>query len=148
MGWDQQTVSDWVTEMTLVDSSGSIRRFSKKDDPEAMSALQVSLGLCGVITEVTMQVLPSYNVTVDNWFNWRVYDYFFNPTKLRELVTNNWSVQLYWFPFESMDKTDLASSIVKGKITDFDWNPMADRLWARVINRIEPGQLHLPPVKE
>lgn len=134
--------------MKLVDSSGNIRRFSKKDDPEAMSALQVSLGMCGVITELTMEVLPSYNVTVDNLFNLRVYDCFFNPTKLRELVANNWSVQLYWFPFESMDKTDLASSVAKGKVTDFDWNPMADHLWTRVINRIEPGQLHLPPVKE
>ena len=114
---------------------------------------QVSLGMFGIITELTLKVREMFKVIVDNRFE-PLMNYFFNPSNLRELVTKNWSVELFWFPFESLTLLHggLASSIIQGKVTDYHWNPMVDKLWMRVINRVDLSkpnmpQLHLPPVE-
>ena len=106
----------------------------------------------GIITELTFKVSEMFKVMVDNRFE-PLMNYFFNPSNLRELVTKNWSVEIFWFPFESLSLKNggLASSIIHGKVTDYRWDPMMDRLWMRVINAIDESkpmpQLHLPPVK-
>ena len=113
---------------------------------------QVSVGMFGIITELTLKVREMFKVIVDNRFE-PLMNYFFNPSNLRDLVTKNWSVELFWFPFESLTLMHggLKNSIIQGKVTDFRWNPMVDKLWMRVINPIDESkpmpQLHLPPVK-
>ena len=97
--------------MTLVDSSGEIRTFKDGEtDADTMKALQVNLGLFGIMTELTMKVHPMYEVEVNNQFP-TVYDIFFNPEKLRELVKDNWSYEVYWFPFNSMLHTEVCKLI-------------------------------------
>ena len=41
VGWDQPSVSDWITSVTLVDSAGKLRTF-KEGDNEVLSAIKVS----------------------------------------------------------------------------------------------------------
>ena len=44
VGWDQPSVSDWITSVTLVDSSGKLRTFKEgnQTDNEVLSAIKVS----------------------------------------------------------------------------------------------------------
>ena len=150
VGWDQQSISDWVTAIKLVDSSGEVKTFKYGADSDSvMQALQVNLGLFGIITEITMKVQPAKLVEVRNLFP-TVLDTFFNPEKLREIVTNNWSCEMFWFPFNSMKLVqghgDLIWATLEGRVSTFTWNPMVDQVWVRAINPLKPGQLHLPPV--
>ena len=141
-------VSDWITAVTLVDSKGEIREFSKeKDGDDIMKAIQVSLGMFGIFISVTMKVQDQFLVRTDNLFP-MVKDYFFNPEQLREFVNKNWSVEMFWFPFNGMEiqHLDLWRAAVKGRVTEYSWNPMIDKLWVRAINPYKKDELHLPPV--
>lgn len=115
-----------------------------------MAALQVNLGLFGIMVSVTMKVHPMFNVVTDNRFL-TVRETFFDPEKLREMVTNNWSVEIFWFPFNGMRLVSLQhgsalKTVAEGRVNAADWNPMVDRVWVRAINRLKEGQPHLPPV--
>ena len=112
-----------------------------------MKVLQVSLGMCGILTSVTMKVKKQFLVGVNNLFP-RVIDYFFNPAAMKEFVNKNWSVEMFWFPFNGMEEKhfDLAHAALKGRVNEYSWNPMIDELWVRAINPYKEGELHLPPV--
>ena len=112
-----------------------------------MKVLQVSLGMCGILTSVTMKVKKQFLVGVNNLFP-RVIDYFFNPAAMKEFVNKNWSVEMFWFPFNGMEEKhfDLARAALKGRVNEYSWNPMIDELWVRAINPYKEGELHLPPV--
>ena len=86
-----------------------------------------------------------YEVMVDNYF-WKVKDTLFDPDKLKEIVMKNASVEMFWFPFNSLKPLEAVDSVLSGAVSDFDWNPMVDDVWMRLINPIKEGQLHLPPV--
>ncbi|QPK82886.1 FAD-binding protein [Corynebacterium qintianiae] len=51
-----------VTGMTLVDASGDARTYSIDDDPELLRLVTVSLGSLGVIVEVEMQCVDSFDL--------------------------------------------------------------------------------------
>ena len=144
-------MSDWVTAVTLVDSKGEIREFSqdKDKDRDVMKAVQVNLGMFGVMITVTMKVQKEFMVKTDNLFL-KLKDFFFDPKHLREFVRNNWSVEIFWFPFNSMEieHFDLWRAAAQGKVSNFSWNPMIDEVWVRAINPYKHGELHLPPVTQ
>ena len=54
------------------------------------------------MTNITMAVEPMVIVKTDNDFSLTVEDVFFNPDKLQELHRDNWSVEIFWFPFNSL----------------------------------------------
>lgn len=59
----QHTPSDHILRFKIVDGTGAAREFSRDDNPDnPFWAVGVSLGLFGVITEVTMQCVPRYEV--------------------------------------------------------------------------------------
>ena len=148
VGGDQPCVSDWITAVTLVDSKGEIREFSQeKDGNDVMKAIQVSLGMFGIFIKITMKVKRQFLVRVDNLFP-RLMDFFFDPKNLRDFIKKNWSVEMFCFPFNGMElkHLDLWRAAVKGRVSEFSWNPMIDKLWVRAINPYKDGELHLPPV--
>ena len=112
-----------------------------------MQAVRVSLGMFGIFINVTMKVQDQFLVRVDNLFR-PLMEFFFDPKRLREFVNQNWSVEMFWFPFNGMEleHLDLWRAAVKGKVGKFSWNPMIDKLWVRAINKYKEGELHLPPV--
>lgn len=54
--------ADAVIAMRIVDGTGEPRRFDRRDDPDAFAGALVSLGLLGVVTEVTLQCEPTYAI--------------------------------------------------------------------------------------
>ncbi|MBS7547871.1 D-arabinono-1,4-lactone oxidase [Dietzia massiliensis] len=70
-----------------------------EDDDEVLRAVQVSLGGLGVLTSLTLRVLPAYELHRTNWMthiDWVL-------ENLDELVEQNRHVDFYWYP-----RSDLA----------------------------------------
>jgi hypothetical protein len=168
--------------MKLVDGNGVIRSLpgdidSTSVSPEdVMKAAQTNLGLYGVILEFTVKVQPMSNCEVNNVFNLKMEDVIPRKTlrenfgarthteKLAKLLNKYWSVELFWFPFNSiinrmlqvlpdMDDTELTVSTASffashpidslqhvkevlktHNLLPLIWCPWDDHLWIRGIN--------------
>ncbi|MFT4627915.1 MAG: FAD/FMN-containing dehydrogenase [Myxococcota bacterium] len=55
-------LSDSIVGLTLVDGTGTIHRLSRDEDAERVQAAAVSMGLLGIVVEVTFQCEPRYDV--------------------------------------------------------------------------------------
>lgn len=51
-----------VVALRLVDGAGEPRGFDRRSDPDALAGALVSLGLLGVVTELTLQCEPTYAI--------------------------------------------------------------------------------------
>ena len=60
-------MSDFITGLQLVTADGSVLNCSKKENTDVFEAARVSLGALGIVTEVTMQNLPSYRMKRETW---------------------------------------------------------------------------------
>ncbi|MFE0149154.1 D-arabinono-1,4-lactone oxidase [Nonomuraea sp. NPDC059007] len=54
--------SGQVTRLRLVTADGSVRECDTREDPELFRCARTSLGALGVITEVTLRVVPRFNL--------------------------------------------------------------------------------------
>lgn len=80
-GKDQQSMSDWIIALKLVDGNGKVRTLpndemippdSTVSPDEILKCAQVTLGLYGVVLEFTVQVKPMSNAEVHNIFDMRL----------------------------------------------------------------------------
>lgn len=75
VGKSQTTMSDWITSMTVVDGNGAIKiipqdfNIPKLSPADILEAASASLGLFGVILDVTVTVEPMVNAHVRNVFS-------------------------------------------------------------------------------
>ena len=51
-----------VVGMTLVDGRGAVVRCSSEDHPDVLAVARVGIGAVGVVTEVTLQCVPAFNL--------------------------------------------------------------------------------------
>lgn len=111
--------------MRIVDSNGKLRTYSKDKDEAQFKAVSANFGLFGIIYDMTIKVEDQICVSTENRYL-RLGDYFYNQSnQLMSLVNNNWSIELFWFPFGSLGLFH-------------KYNPKEDKLYARVINKINP----------
>lgn len=61
-GPDLGSYSAELKACRLVDGRGEVRVLSADADPEIFGAVQCSLGLLGIMTELTVEVAPAYNI--------------------------------------------------------------------------------------
>lgn len=111
-GWQQPTVSDYITEIEFVAADGELHRFSDETTPDDMPAARVNLGLLGIITKVTLQVelayrlldeeivVPTENIMGPNPIKTGGE---IRPDNLHKLITENEYVELFWFPGSGFD---------------------------------------------
>jgi FAD/FMN-containing dehydrogenase len=103
---------DAVMSIRLIDGTGTLRVFNRPipDNPDDdFYAVGVSLGLLGIITEVTLQCVPSFNVigqqaiTTDTG---TVFDFFGNGSSaqpsLETYLTKTEFTRLIWWPFPTV----------------------------------------------
>ena len=105
--------------MRIFDSSGELRTYTS-DDKEMFNAVNANFGCFGVIFDMTIQLVPEVIARTEN----RYYDLdnlFFNAENMKNLVEENWSVEIFWFPYNSLSL--------------FDYEPKNDDVWVRVINK-------------
>ena len=65
------------------------------------------MGLFGVMTDITFKVEPMVIVKTENDFSLTVEDLFYDPDCLKKLHDDNWSVEIFWFPFNSLSWLEL-----------------------------------------
>ncbi len=61
-GQHNQNLAAAVTALELVTADGSVRTFSRAADPDVFPGVVVALGALGVVTRVTLEVVPSYQI--------------------------------------------------------------------------------------
>src|SRR3712207_3511071 len=84
-----------IVGMKLVTGSGQELNISESGDPELMAAARVGLGALGIITQVTIQCVPYYNLER------KAQPFPFDEVldRIDNLVNDNDRVRLYWFPY-------------------------------------------------
>ena len=139
-----------MTSLSVVSSSGDLKQYSQADT-DMMKALRCNLGLFGVIYEIELKVFPQQTVKVINDFEPTVYELFYTEGSLKNLVKSNDSVELYWFPLQSI------GADVPLDPSTRNWDPCKDKTWVRKINRAddvpaprvpETSLTEVPPVLE
>lgn len=60
-------VSSVVRALRLVDTEGGIHDLSDADSPEQMRAARMGLGMCGILTRVTLPVVPQFHLQRRRW---------------------------------------------------------------------------------
>ena len=89
------TISTQVIGLKLINGRGEIIECSKNNNKSLFKAAQVSLGVLGVITEVTLQCVPAYRLKVEN-----------RKEKLADVLATfhernsaNRNFEYYWIPY-------------------------------------------------
>ncbi|XP_020631040.1 uncharacterized protein LOC110068020 isoform X1 [Orbicella faveolata] len=148
VGKDQKSVSDNVTGMSIVgaDAKEMTYDFAGITDLDRANSLKCNLGLFGIMTSITMVVEPMVVVKTENDFSLTVEDVFYNCNTLQRLHDENWSVEIFWFPFNSLKWASLMYIGLAKVIEDWpiipdfvlkrlvSWDPKKDKLWIRKIN--------------
>ena len=135
-------ISDYCTQMRIVDAAGELRTFSIADDPDMMRAVQCNLGMFGIIYDMQLQVWEETIAEVYDDFSYHAGDLFYNAEKLKEMVTTTDSVEIFHFPFNSVALCDDVKELVgKNKtLTREEWDPKNDQLYIRRINFHTPEE--------
>ena len=119
--------------MKIVKSDGHIEEIT---DQDKLSAAAVSLGLFGVIVEQTMKVLSMQTVKVTNDFS-KTFGEVFGPDSpyLPQLYKKDFSLEFFWFPFNSMNWDQIINLLVFGNTGD--WDPNNDTVWIRRVEQFK-----------
>jgi len=140
VGKDQKSVSDAVMGMSLVHGTGDVKSYDFKalsGNQDFCNSLKCNLGLFGIMTDITLKVEPMAIVEVVNDFSCTVNDVFYNPKALKKLYEDNWSVEIFWFPFNSMRWNDALMVAMPSTPVGDVWDAKRDHLWIRKINKKE-----------
>ncbi|RQX02498.1 MULTISPECIES: D-arabinono-1,4-lactone oxidase [Micromonospora] len=87
-------LSTQVAGVRLVTGTGEILDIGADSNPELLPAVRLSLGTLGVVTQVTLQVQPRYDLHRRSWcapIDWTL-------DHLAELQHTNRNMDFYWYP--------------------------------------------------
>ncbi len=93
------SISTQVVGLRLIKASGETLECSRESDPALLDALAVSLGACGIVTAITMRLVPAYCLHERTWRE---------PideclARLEERIAATRHFEFFWYP-----ATDLA----------------------------------------
>lgn len=88
------SLSTQVTQLTVITASGDIMEVSESTNSTYFRAMQLSLGMLGVIIKVHLRVIPSHQLISESYRS-SVTDCLNNIQELRE---NNRHFEFFWFP--------------------------------------------------
>jgi FAD/FMN-containing dehydrogenase len=100
-GIHEQTVSDYVEAIEIVDAHGTLRKFSRGSGDEILNAARLSLGMFGIIWRTTFRVVKAFNVhAVDDW----TVPMESAIPRFENTVANHEYTELEWWPFNKRMK--------------------------------------------
>ncbi len=89
------SLSTQVATLTLVTADGSLRTCSPEVAPEVFRAAQVSLGVLGIISRVTLQLVPAF--TLD--YTWRKMSLRAVLANVEQHVAEHRHFEFFWMPY-------------------------------------------------
>ena len=126
-----------MTQVKIVNCDGEIRTYpddlpegSNKED--FMRAIRMSMGVFGAVIEMTVKVEKMTNVKVDTSYPTVDSLLYGKPPGLLKLLRDYWSVEILWFPFNSLG---LKEGILQSLPCVNIWEPKDDEVWVRAINK-------------
>lgn len=93
-GRELSNLSSQVCAMTLVTADGETLKLSAEHESDLFRAAQVSMGVLGIVTEVTMQLVPRYFLHEKNW-SASVDEC---GDQLESLIDSNRHFEFFWVP--------------------------------------------------
>ncbi|MEM6317812.1 MAG: D-arabinono-1,4-lactone oxidase [Bacteroidota bacterium] len=114
------TISTQVCGLRFVNGKGEIVDCSPTNNPELFKAAQVSMGLLGVITEVTLQCVPAYKLHLEVCGE----DMHHVLDTLDQNLQDNRNFEFYWFPYTekvASKRTNLVEKDEVDKVTFFNY---------------------------
>lgn len=112
-GINLKSISNQVVALRFVNGKGEIIECSQTKNLELFKAAQVSLGCLGIITEITIQCVPTYKLNLQN-----------KKEKLSDVLANleernslNRNFEFYWIPYTNTAWTK-TSNIVEDSEPD------------------------------
>ena len=124
--------------MRIVNSDGDLKVYNMKDE-KMMRAVRCHVGLFGVVIDVTCQMYPMFMVETRHFCK-TVQELFIDPTGLKDIVDSNWSLEMVWFPFNSITSVNEQTTCVKRRVDKEDWDPKQDQVWIRAMNKSSRSQ--------
>lgn len=108
-GRDYGNIPSQLVSLEIMDSSGEIIEASETENREIFKAAQVSLGALGILTSVTIQAEPAFNmVTLEDVVPWdEILDCY------DQVIAENEHFEFFWFPH-----TDAVISLTHNRTTD------------------------------
>ena len=88
------SLSTQVVGLRLLNGSAELVDCSETSEPDLFKAAQVSLGALGIITRVTLQLLPAYRLHERSW----TLPYEVCIEQLESLVGDNQRFEFFWLP--------------------------------------------------
>lgn len=101
------SVATQVVGLRLITASGDVIDCSETENRDIFKAAQVSMGMLGIITQVTLQCMPAYTLDY-RWYKQSLQDVLHNLDKLKQ----HRHFEFYWIPHtnttlvKTMDITD------------------------------------------
>lgn len=99
------TISTQVVALKFVNGKGEVISCSKEENTELFKAAQVSLGVLGIITEITLQCVPAYRLEMLN----RQESFEEVMGTLTQRNTDNRNFEFYCFPYSQKVWTKTAN---------------------------------------
>ncbi|MCB0632257.1 MAG: D-arabinono-1,4-lactone oxidase [Saprospiraceae bacterium] len=99
------TISTQVRALRFVNGKGEIVMCSATQNPNLFKAAQVSLGVLGIITEITLQCVPAYRLELRS----RKEELSEVLATLPERHRDNRNFEFYWFPYTELAWTKTAN---------------------------------------
>lgn len=109
-GKQLQNLSSMLAGVRIVNAEGNISEFHEDKDPEELKAFRVSLGALGIMTEITVRILPLFELKRIDAFA-SMEDCFRHFDQLSE---ENRNVDFYWYPRRDEVKIRILNEPGKG----------------------------------
>lgn len=121
-GTSDGLLGDIAVEVSIIDAFGRLRVFSKLSHPKIFSAIRLSLGLFGVVYDVTLRVTQGPSVvTVVHSFARLGTLLSRRGASFRRVAATHAMAQLIWYPFNAFTP-------------DIPWTPQIDHVWLHAID--------------
>lgn len=111
-GTMQHSFEECILAIRIIDGNGNVQTFTRSNDPDDIFfGVGVSLGLLGIITEITLQCIPSFQImgkeitthSQSAEFNFLAVTSDQRPT-LQEFLSNTEFARILWWPYKSLNR--------------------------------------------
>jgi FAD/FMN-containing dehydrogenase len=116
------SLSTQIEGLRFVVGNGSLRTLSRKEAPDLFSAARVALGALGVVTAVTLRLVPAYRLH-ERILRESVDD---AVTRFEERAQQHRHSELFWYPSKDVAEVKLLDA------TDAPPDPLPDRPYERI----------------
>ncbi|XP_013405670.1 uncharacterized protein LOC106170372 [Lingula anatina] len=131
--YNEPSVGGYMTRTRLVDGRGNVREFRESSDANVLNALKCNLGLLGILFEIELKIAHQVEVNFQNVFT--PLRNLFSPTFIRDFVAENYFVNVFYAPYNSLTEEEAKAVIRTGRVPK-SWDSGNDLVLIRLMNPI------------